>query len=166
MNANTLLFSVLLALPFAGGCSDDPPAAPPFGPSGQPGTSTADGGVSLLGDGGAATGFDAADPPKDAGYRDPQAVDGGCTAPNLVCNGKCVAIGSDINNCGACGNVCTGPGATCVAAACACVGPLFDYCAGNGCQDVSGDINNCGGCGKACDQNQFNVCSSGVCDNQ
>lgn len=164
MRLSPCFLLVLSILPFAGGCSDDPPTTP-FGPgSGQQGTqgTGADGGGS--GDGGAFS-FDAADPPKDAGYRDPQG-DGGCTAPNAVCNGKCVALTSDVANCGQCGNVCTGPGATCNAGVCACVGQLFDYCQGNGCQDVSSDVNNCGACGKVCDPNQFNTCTSGNCDNQ
>jgi hypothetical protein len=105
----------------------------------------------------------APEPQKDAGYRDPQAIDGGCTVPNLVCGGKCVAAASDPNNCGACGTQCTGPGAVCAASSCSCTGPLFDYCTGAGCQDVSGDTNNCGACGKVCDPNQFNACESGVC---
>jgi hypothetical protein len=171
MLRNLLVLAAVLVLPFAGGCSDDPPASTPFGPgSGQGGDGGSSGssgssGTSLLGDG-SATGFDAADPPKDAGYRDPQVIDAGCTAPNMVCNGKCVSLGTDVANCGACGNACTGDGAYCNAGRCACVGPLTDYCAGNGCQDVSSDVNNCGACGNVCDPNQFNDCSAGVCDNQ
>ncbi len=166
MHRKTLLFTFVLALPLAGGCSDDPPASSPFGPgAGQPGGDggTGEGGGNLLGEGG--SGYDAADPPKDAGYRDPTAVDGGCAAPNQVCGAKCVSLGSDVANCGTCGNACGGPGAYCNAGRCACVGPLVDYCAG-GCQDVSGDVNNCGACNLVCDPNQFNSCSSGVCDNQ
>jgi hypothetical protein len=163
----TLLFAVLVGLPLAGGCSDDPPASSPFGPgSGQPGADGGDEtGPNLFGDAGPG-GFDAADPPKDAGFRDPQNVDGGCTAPNQVCGGKCVSIGTDVANCGACGTACAGDGAYCNAGRCACVGPLVDYCAGNGCQDVSSDVNNCGACGNVCDPNQFNDCSAGVCDQQ
>ena len=163
-----LVLAVVLGFPLVGGCSDDPPAGTPFGPgSGGPGSDGGSSGSSgsLLGDGGLG-GFDAADPPKDAGYRDPQSIDGGCTAPNQVCNGKCVSLGSDVANCGACGNACAGDGAYCNAGRCACVGPLVDYCQGNGCQDVSADINNCGACGNVCDPNQFNDCSAGVCDQQ
>ncbi len=166
MRLTSLLLVLAAALPIMGGCSDDPPAGTPFGPgSGQQGGG--DGGAeggSLLGDGGFA--YDAADPRVDAGYRDPQGGDGGCPAPNQVCGGKCVATSSDVTNCGKCGNACTGVGATCTAGTCACVGTLVDYCAGAGCQDVSSDVNNCGACGKVCDPNQFNVCSSGACDNQ
>jgi hypothetical protein len=99
----------------------------------------------------------------DPGYRDPHQTDAGCTAPNLVCNGTCVAVGSDLSNCGKCGNQCTGPGATCVAGLCDCSAPLFDYCNGTGCMDVSNDVNNCGKCGNVCDPNQFNACVAGVC---
>src|SRR5438132_11179965 len=87
MTLKPLLLWCATALPLLGGCSDDPPASTPFGPgSGQPGSG--DGGAEgggLLGDGGFA--YDAADPQKDAGYRDPQGSDGGCPAPNQVRGG-------------------------------------------------------------------------------
>ncbi len=161
---------ILLLSWSAWGCSSDPPVAPPFAPAtGQPGApATLPDGGSVPEGGGSDGGFayDAADPPRDAGYRDPQPGDGGCLAPNLVCNGKCVAIGSDTANCGACGNVCMGAGAYCNAGRCACVGALVDYCGGLGCTDVSSDVNNCGACAFVCDPAQFNACSSGACDNQ
>lgn len=157
---------VILLLAGLGGCSSDPPA-PTFVPTAGAGQGTGDGGI---GEGGGASGegggfsYDAADPAKDAGYRDPRS-DGGCAAPNKVCNGACVAVGVDVANCGQCGTVCAGPDAYCNAGRCACVGQLVDYCA-TGCMDVSSDVNNCGSCGFVCDPNRFNVCSSGTCDNQ
>jgi hypothetical protein len=128
----------------------------------------------------------AASPPPES-FRDP--IDAGekCAAPNVACPTSaalpgatdpaadpsadaaapaprtvCVAVLTDVGNCGACGNACTGPGATCIGGTCACTGPLFDYCAGAaGCMDVSSDNANCGACAKACDQGSS--CAQGVC---
>ncbi|HYV66245.1 MAG TPA: hypothetical protein VE964_08370 [Myxococcales bacterium] len=44
-----------------------------------------------------------------------------CNAPLELCNGACMALDSDVNNCGACGNSCTTPSntsRTCVQRAC------------------------------------------------
>ena len=161
------MVAVFALLPLAGGCSDDPPGPAPFGPGSAGQAGTASGSDA----GGGATSLNGIGDPKDAavdhdpGYRDPKGTDAGCSDPNKVCSGKCVAVGSDVDNCGACGNQCTGPGAACNAGACACTGPLFDYCQGQGCMDVSSDTNNCGACGNVCDPNQFNACVSGVCVN-
>jgi hypothetical protein len=96
-------------------------------------------------------------------YRDPKAGDGGCASPNLVCNGSCVAVSSDHDNCGKCGSACIGDDSVCIASSCACTGVLRDYCDGVGCMDVSSDVANCGSCGNACDPNQFNACVQGNC---
>jgi hypothetical protein len=45
----------------------------------------------------------------------------GCDGGTVMCNGKCISVDGDLNNCGACGNVCpTVPGATasCTAGRC------------------------------------------------
>lgn len=109
----------------------------------------------------------AADAGKDAdpGYRDPVARDGGCSAPNLVCGGVCIAVGSDHDHCGSCGNACLGNDSSCTAGKCTCSGPLMDYCDGVGCMDVSTDTNNCGSCGNACDPTQYDSCVNGACVN-
>jgi hypothetical protein len=96
------------------------------------------------------------------GFRDPDAGDAGCKAPNMICSGACVATGSDPDHCGNCDTKCIGPTATCLGGQCAC-GPGFDYCAGTGCMDVSTDTNNCGACGNVCDPNQFDACMAGQC---
>jgi hypothetical protein len=106
------------------------------------------------GDGGAAA---------DASYKDPKAVDAGCSAPNMTCGSVCIAIDTDPANCGACGNACIGSDAVCNGAKCSCSGQLEDYCDGVGCMDVSSDFNNCGSCGNACDPNNDQACSGGVC---
>jgi hypothetical protein len=159
MTRKVLLLTVFALFPFGAGCADDP-VPPPFGPG--------VGGLSAPEAGAATQPFSSntivdASVDRDPGYRDPRQSDAGCTAPNLVCNGTCVAVGSDTSNCGKCGNQCTGPGATCIAGGCTCTGPLFDYCDGTGCMDVSSDTNNCGRCGNVCDPTQFNACVAGVC---
>lgn len=126
------------------GSSGSTPSAQP----GSPPSATPDGGA----------------PKKDAGpsYRDPNAGDGACASPNLVCGAACVDVSSDHENCGGCGKACSGGDSVCLAGRCACAQPLFDYC-GQGCQDVSQDTDNCGACGNVCDPNQYNACVQGSC---
>ncbi len=57
-----------------------------------------------------------------------------CGSGLTVCNGQCVSLSSDPNNCGTCGHVCSA-GATC--------------CSGS-CVSLSSDVNNCGSCGHVC----------------
>ncbi len=99
---------------------------------------------------------------------------GTCDAGFANCDGNAAngcetTPGTDVNNCGACGNACaSGPDstATCTAGGCgiACAAG-FANCDGNaatGCEvDAETDRNNCGGCGVACGADQ--VCSSGAC---
>ena len=101
--------------------------------------------------------------PDGNSYRDPNAVDAGCTLPNQVCGMACTDVSSDHDNCGACGKACVGMDSVCVATRCSCTGALIDYCDGTGCMDVSSDVNNCGSCGNVCDPNQFNACAQGNC---
>jgi len=108
------------------------------------------------------SGGDAA-PDAGSGYRDPTTPDGGCSVPNLECNGICIAVDSDPANCGACDNACMGSDSICLAGKCACGSPGMDYCDGVGCMDVQSDFNNCGACGNACDPNNDQACANGVC---
>lgn len=101
--------------------------------------------------------------PDGPDYRDPAAVDGGCSAPNQLCNGVCIAVDSDPANCGACGNACMGSDSVCVAGKCGCGTQGMDYCDGAGCMDVTSDFANCGACGNACDPNNDQACANGVC---
>jgi hypothetical protein len=79
----------------------------------------------------------------------------------------CVAVTSDVDNCGACGKTCAGPSATCIGGQCACSQLGFLYCsAAAGCIDTTSDVNNCGACGNACDPSQFNACVGSLCVSQ
>jgi hypothetical protein len=81
------------------------------------------------------------------------------------CGGTCVDLQSDMNNCGACGEVCQSDlvpvecrSGVCERANCP-VG--IEYCgAVDGCRDLSSDPEHCGGCQNPC---ASGVCSAGVC---
>lgn len=83
-------------------------------------------------------------------------------------------VGSDVNNCGGCGIVCTAPAggdATCVDGKCslsACAKGALDCNSSlaDGCEvDGARDANNCGGCGKICPggTNGAAACRAGQC---
>jgi hypothetical protein len=91
-----------------------------------------------------------------------------CAAGLTYCEeaSACVDLGSDMNNCGACGAVCESGlvpvecrGGECVRANCP-VG--IEYCgAVDGCRDLSSDPAHCGACANAC---ASGVCTGGVCE--
>jgi hypothetical protein len=98
----------------------------------------------------------------DAGGGSTQCLQGACT---LVCsgglkkcNGDCVDTMSDTNNCGQCGNACSG-NQTCVNGLCCATGQ--SNCNGT-CADLQTDPNNCGTCGNKCPNNSP-TCAGGVC---
>jgi hypothetical protein len=88
------------------------------------------------------------DPPVGAGGEGGM---GGCdaAAPD-VCNGTCVDLNSDPENCGECDHSC-GPIDYCQDGECVDCDPGLFAC-DNVCIDISNDPDNCGACGKACDE--------------
>src|SRR5215207_7227811 len=88
-----------------------------------------------------------------------------CESELKDCAGACVDLQSDMNNCGACGEVCESGlvpvecrSGVCERANCP-VG--VEYCgAVDGCRDLSSDPGHCGACQKPCANG---VCSGGVC---
>lgn len=102
-------------------------------------------------DTGAEAAVDAGSAPTDA---DPP-----CTAGRTRCGDACVATGSDLRNCGACGAECVigvrATGVACRSGACVstCAAGFAD-CDGNnanGCEvELSRDARNCGACGNQC----------------
>jgi len=74
----------------------------------------------------------------------------------------CVDLASDVNNCGACGNICP-VSATCEAGECVCsVGETL--CSGS-CVDQQTNVDNCGSCGYICPLllNGTPSCAAGTC---
>ncbi len=101
-----------------------------------------------------------------------------CSAPFADCNGSdgdgCeINTNNDVNNCGACGNVCAfdNATATCNSGVCeiaSCNG-TFENCdndVSNGCEaNLNTDYGNCGTCGTDCDlANATGICQGGTCD--
>jgi len=94
---------------------------------------------------------------------------GGCGSGQTLCSGQCVSLQNNLNNCGACGNVCQqvpNSSPACTSGVCSLVCQAgFGNCDGiysNGCEtNLQTDPNNCGGCGLACQSGQS--CVSGVC---
>jgi hypothetical protein len=85
----------------------------------------------------------------------------GCQAGETDCNGTCVDLSTDNNNCGSCGSACSS-NQSCQSGQCmdvGCSSGLTD-CSGT-CVDLSTDNNNCGSCGSTCSSNQS--CQSGQC---
>jgi hypothetical protein len=87
-----------------------------------------------------------------------------CDAPLVDCNGVCVDLLTDMDNCGACGEICESGlvgvaciGGECVRTSCPAALPLQCGETVDDCVDPATDPNNCGDCGV--------VCASGVCTN-
>lgn len=90
-----------------------------------------------------------------------------CKAGYTKCGNACFEINSDLNNCGACGNVCQQwPGHPVYSAVCSngicgykCNSP-YTMCP-TGCKKLESDEKNCGVCGNAC--KPLEVCQNGKC---
>jgi hypothetical protein len=106
-----------------------------------------------------------------------QCRDAGCMCVTQ-CDGGCVDLASDVNNCGACGHACVAGVQACQNSACACAGTLCavpdggvlgdggyiipDGGPGGGpvaCVQTVSDPHNCGACGVTCKY----ACSGGGC---
>jgi hypothetical protein len=78
-----------------------------------------------------------------------------CPADERACDGACVAVAADPQNCGACGNACA-DGLSCSGGQCRCADGRASC--GDACVDLASDPLHCGGCDTACDPGQ--VCTS------
>lgn len=76
------------------------------------------------------------------------------------CAATCTDLGSDPQNCGACGNVCSS-GTQCKSGGCRCTDSSATLC-GQTCKRLREDLNNCGACGNVC-TNAGAVCREGAC---
>jgi hypothetical protein len=89
-----------------------------------------------------------------------------CDSAGTCCGKICTNLGSDFNNCGACGHVCPQPGpnesGACVSGRCvyACVDGAV-RCNGP-CTFLYSDPHNCGACGNVCPESRPD-CVRGVC---
>ena len=81
-----------------------------------------------------------------------------CKSPSKYCDGVCVSPSVDRENCGACGNACSGS-LVCSDGACVC--PAGKELCNGFCVDTRTNSTNCGACGVVCDEGTF--CQAGVC---
>lgn len=83
-----------------------------------------------------------------------------CVCPTglQACNGSCVDLQTDTNNCSSCGNVCNG--ATCIASSCTCSDSNLTYC--NSCVNLDNSQNNCNACEATCNTTGA-LCQAGAC---
>ncbi|MFH2009620.1 MAG: hypothetical protein ABI333_23710 [bacterium] len=94
-------------------------------------------------------------------------VCGGCPAGTLCCDGSCIDIEADDNNCGLCGRVCP-EGEHCLAGWCMC-GSVSgciegsEKCCADECVNILYDPTNCGNCGVGCVLETGPECVDGAC---
>ena len=82
-----------------------------------------------------------------------------CPSGETRCDGQCVNLDSDVDNCGFCGNSCA-KGKTCLKGVCEC--PSGETNCSGVCTDLNSDSNNCGSCGSTCQQG-YGTCCGGRC---
>lgn len=105
------------------------------------------------------------DKDKDKNDCDPR-----CSGGTLCCNGRCVSVLTDRENCGECGKAC-GVSEICRNAQCAPCDDPFALCTVAGtqqCVNVKTDRNHCGSCGTICPKDPTTpardlVCEGGQC---
>jgi hypothetical protein len=91
-----------------------------------------------------------------------------------ACGSFCTSLASDLQNCGACGSICTVSNATggcsggqCVLGSCDSGWANCDGNGPNGCEtNLNSDANNCGACGGSCSGQNVSTrsCTAGVCN--
>ncbi len=69
----------------------------------------------------------------------------GCSGDGTLCDGTCVDLNQDEENCGACGSACE----------------FYEACCDGTCINIYDDENNCGACGVVCDTGE--TCVEGFC---
>jgi hypothetical protein len=88
--------------------------------------------------------------PADPIPEPPDPCDGRCGNGLTCCDGLCVDLFEDRDNCDACGHFCP-YGEKCVSGKCVCKADgNHEICNGR-CIETANDSENCGGCGKKCD---------------
>lgn len=124
-----------------------------------------------------ATGLDAASDAASDAPADQPGADVSCEVNQVACDGRCVYLAFDRDNCGACGNRC-GEGNRCTQGRCACPPGGVSCCTSQVCRcspedrfctetwvcfDGQTDPAHCGGCGVRC-LGTGNACVAGRCD--
>jgi hypothetical protein len=93
---------------------------------------------------------------------------GACVCPTgrTNCQGECVDLQTDADDCGSCNTDC-GSGGVCTNGACSCPASTTVMACGAQCTDLNSDLGNCGACGEVCNPfgnaGQFNACVGGDC---
>ena len=92
---------------------------------------------------------------------------GGCSSGNMCCDGLCIGVESDPNNCGGCDRICPF-GHQCANGWCRCGehGPCIEgleRCCDGECVNVMYDPTHCGTCGNTCEPTTGPECIEGEC---
>jgi hypothetical protein len=122
-----------------------PDAGAPAPDAGNPGPPGNDAGVPM--------------PGPDAGTPAPGPIAATCCFGAVECNGSCIDLKNDANNCGGCGVRC-GADKRCSGGSCLPCAAAQTQCPDQ-CADLKSDPFNCGACGKVCAGSQS--CVSGTC---
>jgi hypothetical protein len=84
----------------------------------------------------------------------------GCGADESCCDGECLDLQADEDNCGRCGRVCR-TGTSCEEGECRCPNAAETACP-DGCFNLQTDEEHCGRCGRQCATGA--TCNAGVCE--